>query len=427
MSVTRVRGGRLYLRIWLAIIASVALFAFLATAAWRWSGERPVPPDVAVLAELAAEVLPVAATDREGQQAALDRWKQRFHADFALRAADGTTVAHTANDLAAADGTGRDDHVIRTERGHAFVVHLDDGRSLLVRRPRPPRAGPPFGPIPMFIVLALAVGVGAYPVVRRLTRRLERLQSGVTRLGAGDLTARVAVEGKDEVAQLAASFNEAATRIEQLVTAHKSLLANASHELRSPLARLRLGIELMAEQPSAERRTSLAQDIAELDQLIDEILLASRLEGGPRLVLEPIDLTGLVAEECALRAVQLTATPATVSGDSRLLQRLVRNLLDNAQRHGGGMVDVELRVVGQEVEIDVRDRGRGVVEAERERVFEPFYRVAGSSEKAGGVGLGLALVRQIAQQHGGSVRCLARDGGGSIFRVILPRGGATAT
>lgn len=411
--------GRLYWRIWLAIIASVAVFAFLATAAWRWSGERPLPPEVAALAELAAEVLPAAGTDSAQQQAALERWKQRFHADFALRAADGSVVAYTSEDLIAARGFP-DERVVHTERGPAFVAQLDDGRALLVRRSHMRRIGPAFGPIPMFALLALAVGVGAYPVVRRLTRRLERLQAGVTQLGAGDLTARVAVEGKDEVGQLAASFNDAAARIEQLVNANRSLLANASHELRSPLARLRLGIELMADQPSAQRRAALARDIAELDQLIDEILLASRLEGGPPLAREPLDLTGLVAEECASHGAQLAAPPLTVLGNARLLQRLVRNLLDNARRHGGGEVDVELRASGADVQIDVRDRGPGVPDSERERVFEPFYRVSGSSEMAGGVGLGLALVRQIALQHGGSVRCLPRENGGSIFRVTLP-------
>lgn len=413
--------GRLYWRIWLAVIASVAVFAFLATAMWRWSGDRPLPLDVAALAELAAEVLPAAGTDQAEQQAALARWKQRFNADFALHAADGSVVAHTAEDLVSSRPSFGDKRVMFTDRGPAFVAHLDDGRTLLVRRPHPRRGGPPFGPVPMFALLALAVGVGAYPVVRRLTRRLERLQSGVTRLGAGDLTARVAVEGKDEVAQLAASFNDAAARIEQLVNANKSLLANASHELRSPLARLRLGIELMAEQPSPDRRAALARDIAELDLLIDEILLASRLEGGPPLARESIDLTGLVAEECAAIEAQLSAPPLTIMGDARLLQRLVRNLLDNAHRHADGDIDVELRAAGANVELDVRDRGPGVPESERERVFEPFYRVSGRSETAGGVGLGLSLVRQIARQHGGSVECLPREGGGSIFRVTLPR------
>ena len=181
-----------------------------------------------------------------------------------------------------------------------------------------------------------------------------------------------------------------------------------------------MGVELLASQPTAERRAELARDIAELDQLIDEILMASRLEGGGSPPREPVDLTGLVAEECARVGALLQAQAATVQGNARLLQRMVRNLLENAQRHGGGSIEVELRAADRD-RVDVMDRGPGIAAAERERVFEPFYRVKGASEASGGVGLGLSLVRQIARQHGGDVRCLARDGGGSCFRVTLPR------
>ena len=189
-------------------------------------------------------------------------------------------VARTSDDLVVRSRQdGEPDHHVTTPRGPAIALSLPDGRRFLVRRPGRP---PPPGPILTFALIALGIGVGAYPVVRRLTRRLERLQTGVNAWGAGNLGTRVAVEGRDEVAQLAASFNDAAARIEQLVNVHKSLLANASHELRSPLARIRLGVELMAVDPSPARQSELARDIGELDQLIDEILLASRLESGSR-------------------------------------------------------------------------------------------------------------------------------------------------
>ena len=125
--------------------------------------------------------------------------------------------------------------------------------------------------------IALAVALAAYPVVRGLTRRLERLQTGVDTLGAGNLSARVSVEGKDEVARLAESFNRAAARIEELMGAHRMLLANASHELRTPLSRIRLGIELLQQTHDPKYKAALERDIAELDLLIDEILLTSRL------------------------------------------------------------------------------------------------------------------------------------------------------
>jgi signal transduction histidine kinase len=225
----------------------------------------------------------------------------------------------------------------------------------------------------------------------------------------------------------AASFNEAAGRVEALVDSHRRLLANASHELRSPLARMRLGVELLSQQPTPQRRADLARDIAELDALIDEILTASRLDSGAELVREAVDLTALVAEEAARHGVVIEAPALSCEGNHRLLQRLVRNLLDNAQHYGGGSIEVQLRSRAEAIEIDVMDRGPGVPAVERERVFDPFYRLAGASEAHGGVGLGLALVRQIARQHGGDAVCQARDGGGSVFRVTLPPAGAAVS
>jgi signal transduction histidine kinase len=241
------------------------------------------------------------------------------------------------------------------------------------------------------------------------------------------LKARVAVEGRDEVAQLAVSFNEAAARIEQLVQAHRGLLANASHELRSPLARVRMAVELMQAGNRPEIAQEVARDIAELDTLIDEILLMSRLDAlapdaqALRARFEPLDLTAVVAEESARAGAEFNGAAVTLPGDVRLLRRLVRNLLDNARRYGGA-APIEVALVRGEhgVVLAVRDRGPGVPEAERERIFEPFYRAQGVSKTAGGVGLGLALVRSIARQHGGDVACVPRDGGGSEFRVTLP-------
>ena len=292
----RSRRHRLYWRIWLAILATLALFALLATAAWHLIGEPARPPNVTGFAELASELLPAADAPREAQQSALDRWKQRLGADLALYSSDGLRIAGTQDDLVVLPPReGAPEHHAMTPRGPALALHLPDGRRLLMVRPGRPPPSP--GPVLTFALIAIGVGVGAYPVVRRLTRRLEHLQAGVTEWGAGNLSARVAVQGRDEVAQLAQAFNEAAARIEQLVGAHKTLLANASHELRSPLARIRLGVELASTDPSPARRAELARDIGELDQLIDEILLASRLDGGAAPEREPVDLTAVVAEE----------------------------------------------------------------------------------------------------------------------------------
>ena len=281
------------------------------------------------------------------------------------------------------------------------------------------------GFVVLLVAIALVVAAGAYPVVRRLTGRLERLQHSVEAWGDGQLSTRVAVEGKDEVACLAASFNGAAARIEALVGAQKSLLANASHELRSPLARIRMAAELMADQAAPGIQAELRRNVAELDQLIDEVLLASRLDavGAAMPPPEEVDLTGIVAEECARVGAALRAGAHSMLGEPKLLRRMVRNLLENAVRYGAGSnVEVRLDAAGDTaLRLDVCDDGPGIPEPERERVFEPFYRVDGASETAGGVGLGLSLVRQIARHHGGDAHCLPNGTRGCCFQVTLPR------
>ncbi len=270
------------------------------------------------------------------------------------------------------------------------------------------------------LLLALIVGVVAYPLVRRLTKRLERLQRGVESLGAGDLSARVPVEGRDEVASLAASFNRAAERIEALVGAHKTLLANASHELRTPLARIRMATELIRDSADPKRKAGLDQDIAELDLLIDEILLASRLDAvAERDASEEVDLLALAAEECARYAdVQLEGESVLIHGDARLLRRLLRNLLENARRHGRPPTQVRIANTPDGAQIVVSDQGEAIPLGQRARLFEPFYRRAGSSNV--GAGLGLALVRQIAEHHGGNVEFADTSEGRNSFVVTLP-------
>jgi len=285
----------------------------------------------------------------------------------------------------------------------------------------------PYGLIVFDLLVALAGAMGAYPVVRRLTRRLERLQASVEALGTGQLSTRVAVEGRDEIASLAASFNLSAARIEALLDAQKTLLSNASHELRSPLTRMRMALELMQSQPRPppQMQHELLRSMAELDQLIDEILLASRLDAVPYIApgAEPLDLTALVAEECAPFDARLDAAPISTRGDARLLRRMVRNLLENARRYGGGSpIRVRLAAAADHaIELDVLDQGPGIAPNEREKIFEPFYRLPGASEQAGGVGLGLSLVRQIATAHGGMVSYVTPEQAGSCFRVRLPR------
>jgi len=447
----------LYLRIYLTVVAALLLFALVA----GWLAQRHLEDErqrmqlvtserAAAWGELIENSLPPASTAEAEQRRALLEWAQRLRLPLALDDARGRRIA-TSPAFAAIEqefGVGR----------KATRVQLRDGRALWVSRPQlvravaPPRGAdgaaarggrPPepalavhVGGRPLFVggvglalalvVLFVAIALGAYPVVRRLTRRLETLQRGVEAFGAGALHQRVDVEGRDEVAAVAASFNRAAARIEQLLRSHQSLLANASHELRSPLARLKMAAALFdnAEGEQKERmRHEISANIAELDALVEEVLLASRLDGQARLERqEPVDLVAVVAEEAARIGAQLSA-PADLPnppGEERLLRRAARNLLENARRYGGQEVQVTLQADNAVVELRVCDRGPGVPEAMRERIFEPFFRLPGHAEQAGGVGLGLSLVKQIADRHGGSVRCEARDGGGSCFVLRLP-------
>lgn len=403
--------SHLYVRIWLAVVATVVILTFLVGAAWRLSADPPQLPIREVL----------------------------VHNDKG----EIIGMAQTRPDRKLGDDL-------------EFDVVTKDGQvlSLLLPRPKRPPSNPwmrppfGFGFGWMLGLVGLAVAVGAYPVMRRLTQRLEALQRGVERWGAGDLSARVNAEGTDEVAFLARRFNNAAERIETLMESHKTLLANASHELRSPLARIRMGLELMGIDAASPQRQEISRSITELDQLIDEILLASRLDAkqADAEPFETLDLTGLAAEECARVNAELSAElgkapdtglgmdatshSLTVQGSPRLLRRLIRNLLENARRYSTGDINLELaqtRVGSKQLAVvKVHDRGPGVPAGQRERIFEPFYRLPGASEREGGVGLGLALVKSISQRHGGSVRCEARPGGGASFIVELPVAHAAA-
>jgi two-component system OmpR family sensor kinase len=191
--------------------------------------------------------------------------------------------------------------------------------------------------------------------------------------------------------------------------------------LRSPLARLRMAIDLYEQAQSAERKAEMVRNLAELDALVEEILLASRLDHVQRLEhAEPVDLLALTHEEGARSGVEVTGTVAMVKGDARLIARLVRNLMQNALRHGAAPVTADVSREGDRVVLKVCDRGPGVPESERERVFEPFYRPSGRGEAAGGWGLGLSLVRQIAQHHAATARYEAQAGGGACFVVTFP-------
>ena len=408
----------LYVQIYIALVAILVLFGVLVFAAWLLlppseERQRLMTGSAAVLGDLLpAKDRPIAET-----RVALDRLYGQLGADLSLYSADAKLLAAAGEVIAAPDLSDRASGWIHGRgKGPRIALHLADGRWLIVRAHHDRGASW----LAMLSLLAIAVAIGAYPVVRRITRRLERLQTRVDQLGAGDLSVRVEVQGNDEVAQLARSFNRAADRVEKLVEAQRGILAGASHELRTPLTRIRMGVELLAGDDQRALRARVSRDIHELDELIEEILLASRLSAGESLeISEPVELLALSAEEGARVGAHITGTPTTVQGDTRTLRRMLRNLFENARRHGQGApidASVETTEVGV-ARIVVSDTGPGVPETERERIFTPFYSATGASE--GGSGLGLALVREIARHHGGDARYRPREGGGSCFEVTL--------
>ena len=331
---------RLYLQIYLTIVGSLVLVVLTAGLLWHFvAGVPPFGQPFEIAGEVVAELVPASSAPLAVQQQAIDRLAQRLDADLALYGRGNEPLAAAGRPLPAPSRGSRTGGWLRSPAGPAVSIPLPDGRWLVARLPL--RRRPSAGVLAAFLgVIALVVALGAHPVVRRLTGRLERLQRGVESLGAGDLRARVKVEGRDEVARLAESFNQAAARIESLVEAHKMLLAHASHELRTPLTRIRLGLEFV--QATPERKLELERNIAELDQLVDEIFLASRLDATEQLdVREEIDLAALAAEECArYDDCCVEGMPVMVRGDPMLMRRMIRNLVENAHLHGKPPIEV---------------------------------------------------------------------------------------
>ena len=411
---------RLYLRIWLAVVGGVAVLTLVVGWAWREAEEHNARNNASPTS-MAREM---SITDADGNvmvQGPFERIRkgETEVPRFAIEGADGKTYYLEMTPRAGGNLAGRSPNASHrpagAPAGHDWAFWLR----------------PPFGFLWLLGLVGIAVAVGVFPIIRRLLKRLENLQRSVQRFGEGDLTVRVATEGKDEVADLARQFNAAASRIEELVQSHKSLLANASHELRSPLARIRMGLELMGGDDSvAKAKAEIQRNINELDQLVDEILLASRLESREVDVgsTELVDLIGLAAEECArvdadldVQATEGLEVPAI----AKLVRRAVRNLLENARRYSHGEISLQLSREGDMAVVRVEDIGPGVPAAQRDRIFEKFYRLPGASERSGGVGLGLSLVRSIAQRHGGSVVCEDRLDGrqGASFVLRLPVNG----
>ena len=289
-----------------------------------------MPPHLHEVAEVFVESLPA-----EGGEAVLRERAERLGLVIGLFDEQRGGLMATGEVPTPRDQEG--DHWVHRGRGPFLAIHLRDGRWVMASTEREGRKG--FSILLLLIPLAGLAAAGTYPLARGIIRRLENLRHGVDELGAGDLSARVEVCGRDEVAALASSFNRAADRIEALVSSQRHMLASASHELRSPLARLRLSVELLRDAgPGEDRDPHLAEavcNIGELDRLIEDLLLIGRLEARAEPAREPVDLLALAAEEGARVDAEVGGAATVVAGDEALLRILLRNLLENAVRPGG--------------------------------------------------------------------------------------------
>lgn len=411
---------QLYFRILGLIIGALFVFSVLAVIVWGAIGyDRYGDELYDRSARLAEPLLPPAEASQIKHKDAVDVVATLMEYEVTVYDGSGSLLAasHTPAPLGvspAAIGTWTANFG-RTQ----YATRLSDGRTVIVVLDRPPMPDNTIAFALFLAILTAFVTALIYPVARNVTRRLERLRARVEQIGDGALSARVDIEGEDEIAALAQSFNIAAEQIEALVDSQRLLLANASHELRTPLARIRLGIEFLEKKDDPARRKALKSDVAELDALIHELLLLSRLEAPTaRWGHEQFDLVGLIAEECARYDncyLDVSALPM-VKGNSRLIQHMLRNLVDNAFQHGAAPVNVSVVEDEGFAVISVSDAGSGISEKDRPHILEPFYRGAGR-QNVPGYGLGLALVKRIAEAHGGTVEIKSYPK--SLFRVRL--------
>jgi len=290
-----------------------------------------------------------------------------------------------------------------------------------------------------FLVLALLTGAFCWGLARYLSDPARKLSRATHQLAGGDLGVRVAPSmgrRRDELADLGRDFDAMAARIEELVGNQRRLLSDISHELRSPLARLNVALELASDDASPTSRaflTRIGEESAELDTLIGGLLSLQRLEARENQIERtPLDLAQLVsrvAGDVAFEAENLNQTvevtrldECEIQGNAELLRSALQNVARNALLHGAGKcIEIALEKTSDAALVSVRDFGAGVPDDLLERLFEPFYRVATARDRqSGGTGLGLSITRRAIEAHGGQVRAFNAQGGGLRVEISLP-------
>lgn len=281
----------------------------------------------------------------------------------------------------------------------------------------------------ILIVLLTGVLFGAYMLIRKMLRPISLLDEGVKQAAAGKLDYRVPVTGTDELGELTESFNRMQHQIQETLQARKQLLIDVSHELRSPLTRIKVALEFLNDEKIGN---SISDDIKELELMIDELLEAERLEQGNRILkIERVDIITLIKE--AARAVSLPEEGIRfieeqeslfLNADRHYIMRVLTNILSNAMKYsetGKYPVGIYVEEDEKETTIIIADHGEGIPAEKLPFVFEPFYRADRSrSRKSGGYGLGLSLCKKIMEAHGGSIKIESGAGNGTRVFLVFP-------
>lgn len=343
--------------------------------------------------------------------------------DPALPESAALTVGHTHTNP---------DRKVGWYRGRLFMI-MDRGATRYVFFfPEPP--GLEAMHVALIVGVIALILAGSYVIVRWLFRPLDWLTHGVTEIAGGNLGHQVPIRSCDELGRLTAALNDMGGRVREMLHARDRLLLDVSHELRSPLTRMKVALEFVREGSVREK---LEQEILELEAMVTELLESERLNsnhGG--LIVSEVDLVALVRElaesystqESGIRVVDAPPTlPARVDRDR--LRMAVRNVLENAVKHSfperGPVLVRVVTVDGKAVEVSVQDHGPGIPVEEHQRIFEPFYRVDKSRARAtGGYGLGISLAKKIMIAHGGDILLASQPGEGSTFTLVLPLGKA---
>lgn len=343
--------------------------------------------------------------------------------------AGGRDLSDLTRTAAARGGSFRD----RSSNGMIFTKSSNDGKYVLLAEA--PLLRDPWVYLVLYGWIVLVIVLLCYVLARTLATPIRRLRHTVVQFGQGDLTSRICSQRTDEIGDLSRSFDQMADRLETLLTAERRLLQDVSHELRSPLARLRFALHLARTSPSPGSALARAdKEVDRLSTLIGDLLQMTRAEGDPGArSVAPVKveqfLSGLV-EDCRFEAeahkcsISLSVENGLVwTGDRELLHRAVENLIRNAIRYapGGSAVEVKASQQNNELILSVRDYGPGVPEDCIENIFRPFFRVEEDRgrDNGGGTGLGLAMAKRAIRLHEGQITATNANPG-LLVQVSLP-------